>query len=153
MDSLKIRIGIIFVGLLIAIITFFWIQDNRKGVDQLYLLPNNFEGCVTIYYNVKNAPPLKISENTITYYVPEDGIIQTSSPLEFGWVNQNNSGSYRLQAFYMDKNGDRVRKLTDEEMSFGATGSIQNEEKTQQFYYQFYGPEGIEDRGCPAVEF
>lgn len=85
----------------------------------------------------------------ITYEVPENGIISTSSPMEFGWVSKNNSGSSQLHAYYVDDNGDKIRKLTDEEMQFGATGSIDE----QNFYYQFFGPEGIEERGCPAVEF
>lgn len=85
----------------------------------------------------------------ITYEVPENGIIFTSSPMKFGWVSNNHSGSYQSHAYYVDDNGDKVRELTDEEMQFGATGSIDE----QDFYYQFFGPEGIEERGCPAVEF
>ncbi|MEI3611848.1 hypothetical protein [Pseudogracilibacillus sp. SO30301A] len=64
-------------------------------------------------------------------------------------MSKNHFGGYQLHAYYVDENGDKVRDLTDEEMQFGATGSI-NE---QAFYYQFFGSEGIEERGCPAVEF
>lgn len=33
-----------------------------RGVDQTYLLPSEFEGCVVINYNVKGALPLKIEQ-------------------------------------------------------------------------------------------
>ncbi len=48
-----------------------------------------FKGCVFINYGVKRAPPLEIENNEIKYRVPENGIINTSSPREFGWVNNN----------------------------------------------------------------
>ena len=146
---MKLKISLLILLILITGLTYIWIQDNKKGVDQIYLLPDDFEGCAIIYYDIKDAPPLKIENNTITYDVPEDGIILTSSPMDFGWVNKNHSGSYQLYAYYVDKNGKKVRELPQENIQFGATGS--NDE--QDFYYQFFGREGIEERGCPAVAF
>lgn len=150
---MKIKIGFTIFILLVVIFAFILINDNRKGVDQTYILPLNYEGCVIIYYDIENAPPLEMVDNMITYEVPEDGIIKTSSPMEFGWVSRNHSGSYQLHAFYIDKNGNKVRELTHDEMPFGATGSMESEEKVQHYYMQFFGPDGIENKGCSAAEF
>ncbi|WP_154665508.1 DUF6843 domain-containing protein [Bacillus andreraoultii] len=35
-------------------------MNEQEGINQTYFLPNGFEGCVVINYNVKGAPPLKI---------------------------------------------------------------------------------------------
>ncbi|MFS0646080.1 DUF6843 domain-containing protein [Siminovitchia sp. 179-K 8D1 HS] len=150
---MKSKIGIIVLTLLVIGAVYLIMNSNKKGVDQTYLLPMDFKGCVVINYEVKGAPPLKIENNEIKYKVPKDGIVYTSSPMEFGWVNKKHSGSYQSKAFYVDKNGDIVKELPQEEIRFGATGSIQEEgEQERKYYYQIFGSEEVENQGCPQLK-
>jgi hypothetical protein len=150
---MKIRIGATILFLLAAGAWYFFALDHKKGIDQVYLLPEGFKGCAVIFYDKKDAPPLKIENNEITYEFPETGILYTSSPMEFGWANKENSGAYQLRAFYIDENGNKISAVSDGDIRFGATGSFQEEGKKEQtFYYQIFGDEKTEDLGCPAVD-
>nr|WP_259547716.1 hypothetical protein [Heyndrickxia oleronia] len=150
---LKIKIGIavlvlIFLGVMYKFLV------NQEGVDQTYLLPSGFEGCVVIHYNVDGAKPLKIENNEIVYKVPESGILYTSSPSDFGWVNEKHSGAYQLRAFYVDEKGEKIEELPQEKIRFGANGAYQEEGKPEKHYfYQIFGSEEIENKGCPVLSF
>ena len=124
---------------------------EEEGVDQTYLLPAGFEGCVLIRYDIPDAPKLKIEDSEILYTVPEDGIIETSSPYDFGWVNENHSGGYELNAFYIDGEGKRTGQVPQEEIGFGANGSSQKNGRghEEHFYYQFFGKDASEKASCP----
>ena len=84
---LKAKIGITLLVFILLGVTFKFIID-QNGVDQTYLLPNGFEGCVMINYGVEGASPLRIKNDEIFYKVPESGIIDTSSSYNFGWANE-----------------------------------------------------------------
>lgn len=139
--------------ILVFLATFYFFTNrNKTGVDQTYLLPMNFKGCVVINYDVIKAPPLQIKNNEITYTVPDDGIIDTSSPMEYGWVNKNHSGALRINAFYVDENRKKVKRVPQKEIRFGATGSMQEAGQPEKKYrYQIFGSKEIENQGCPAV--
>ncbi|WP_301107660.1 hypothetical protein [Sporosarcina sp.] len=139
------------VATVLAIIgvIYFSVNYHQDGVDQTYILPENFTGCVTIYYNKKDAPPLEIKDNEIVYYVPDDGIIETSSPAEFGWTNKKSSGAYQLTAYYVDEEGKKIRELSHEEMPYGGTGSMQDEKSSQDYSYQAFGTDEAEHGTCP----
>lgn len=46
-------VSFIFLGVMYKFLV------DQEGVDQTYLLPSGFEGCVVIHYNVDGAKPLK----------------------------------------------------------------------------------------------
>lgn len=148
---MKTKIGIaalvvIFLGVMFKYLV------NQEGVDQTYLLPLGFEGCVVLYYDVDGANPLKIESNEIVYKVPENGIIHTSSPYDFGWVNEKHSGAHQIRAFYVDEEGEIIEELPQEKIRFGANGAYQEEGEPEKFYfYQIFGSEEIENKGCPAL--
>ncbi|WP_077617489.1 DUF6843 domain-containing protein [Litchfieldia sinesaloumensis] len=151
MEIVKIKVGIAFLVLafLGGIYAFFF---NQKGVDQTYLLPLDFEGCVVINYNVEGAEPLKIENNEIIYKIPKNGILYTSSPFDFGWVNDKHSGAYQSRAYYVDERGEILEELPQEKIRFGANGASQVEGKTEKhYYYQIFGSKETEDEGCPAL--
>lgn len=153
MELLKINIGIAGVVLLLIGAMYTFLVDE-KGVNQTYLLPNGFEGCVVIHYDVAGAKQLEIENNEIIYEVPNDGMIYTSSPYDFGWVNEKHSGAHQVRAFYVDENGERIEQLPQEKIRFGANGSIQKEgEQEKHYFYQIIGSEEIENEGCPALNF
>ncbi|WP_213421276.1 DUF6843 domain-containing protein [Bhargavaea massiliensis] len=150
--SLTKRAGMIVSVLFIASVLYLSAIDSEPGVNETFLLPMGFEGCVLINYEVEGAPPLRIEGNEIVYRVPDDGIIDTSSPIDFGWVSKENSGSYRLRAFYVDQAGNKVQELSQEKIRFGANGSVKEEGKPERtHYYQLFGDEEVEAEGCPAV--
>ena len=148
---LRTKLMIVVIGLIILGMIYIF-SFKQEGIDQTYLLPSGFEGCVVIHYNVKDAEPLYIENNQIVYEVPKNGIIHTSSPYDFGWVNDEHSGAYQLRAFYVDDNGEILEELPHEKIRFGANGSIQEEGKQEKHYhYQIFGLEGIEKEGCPVL--
>lgn len=140
-DILKTKLFILlFAGITAFIITK---GVGQKGVDQTYLLPIDFEGCVVIHYDQKNAPPLQIVNHEITYSVPNDGVIRTSSPMEFGWVNKNSSGAYRTRAFYVDRYGNKISVLL---------ALYRNMEFQNKNTFIKYLDQEVEDRGCPQID-
>lgn len=151
MENVKLKIGIaVFVFIFIGGLYIF--SGNERGVDEIYLLPSGFEGCVVIYYDVEGAEPLKIENDEIVYHVPANGLIYTSSPYDFGWVNDKHSGAFQLKAFYVDDEGDIIEELPPEQIRFGANGSIQRDEREIDYYYQIFGSEETEKKGCPALD-
>ncbi|CAM3280007.1 hypothetical protein EDM52_11970 [Brevibacillus invocatus] len=154
MAKIKISVAIVFILLFAGIAAFIFTKGvGQKGVDQTFLLPMDFEGCVVIYYDHKDALPLQIVNNEIIYSVPKDGVIRTSSPMEFGWVNKNSSGAYRTRAFYVDRYGKKIDELPQEDIRFGATGSVQEQGGFEQkHFYQIFGSEEVEERRCPQLE-
>lgn len=144
-----IVVAIMFIGNLIL-----FIATSQKGADETYLLPEGFEGCVVINYEVQGAPPLELKNDEIVYHVPEDGVINTSSPLELGWVNKDYSGPNREKAFYVDKQGNQIKELPQEQIHSGMTGSTtwhENQpERIQQ--YVLFGSEDMASQGCPAAD-
>jgi hypothetical protein len=148
---LKTKIGIAVV-VLIFLGVMYKLLVNQEGVDQTYLLPSGFEGCVVINYNVDGAKPLKIENNEIIYKVPKSGILYTSSPFDFGWVNEKHSGAYQLRAFYVDEKGEKIEELPQEKIRFGASGANKEEGKPEKHYfYQIFGSEEVENKGCPEL--
>ncbi|RDW19651.1 DUF6843 domain-containing protein [Oceanobacillus chungangensis] len=148
----KTILGISYIIFIIIVGLLFWpFSYQQEGVDQTYLLPLGYEGCVVINYNVKGAQPFKIENNEIAYKFSQSGIINTSSPSDFGWVNEDHSGAYQLRAFYVDEKGEIIEELPEEKIGFGGSGGIYEEGKTEkEFYYQFFGVE-VENQDCPAV--
>lgn len=150
---MKGKIGINLLVLILLGVTFKFIID-QNGVDQTYLLPNGFEGCVMINYDVEGAPPLKIEDNEIVYKVPESGIINTSSSYDFGWTNEEHSGSFQLSAFYVGDDGKTLEELPQKKIRFGGTESVQKEKQPMtHHYYQIFGSKEMEDKGCSALDF
>ena len=149
---MKTKIGLAVLALFFIGVMYRFVV-NQEGVDQTYLLPSEFEGCVVINYNVKGALPLKIENNEIIYKVPKSGIIDTSSPSDFGWVNEKHSGAYQLSAFYVDEKGEIIEELPQEKIRFGANGSSQEEGKPEKhFSYQIFGTKETENKGCYPLD-
>ena len=61
-----------------------WMNRPVTDVAEVYLLQKDFKGCVWIYYNQPNAKSLKIVNKEITYRIPDNGVLHTSSPADLG---------------------------------------------------------------------
>ncbi len=65
-----------------------------------YYLPKEFEGCAVILYNQKDASPLTISnDKEIDIIFDENGFFKTSSPKDFGWQSEDDSGYHKANYF------------------------------------------------------
>lgn len=103
-----------FVCAIILGTAFVWIHDIYKSsINEVYLIPDGYKGCVGVFYNFKDAPPLKIEDKKMIYRVTKDGILKTSSNENFGKVYKYNSGWRNVKYYYVDKNGNRVQRLEE----------------------------------------
>lgn len=132
------------VGFIVCVTyAYLYLIPEKVGVDQYYRLPENFLGCVVIYYDVANAPALQIEGNEVVYEVPEDGVIYTSSALDEWWVTKNHSGSHRVRADYLNSQGDVVKTLPENWLKTAHTGAHQrflddeNSMQEQQYFVQY----------------
>ena len=61
----------------------FWL--SLKRTNRVYLIPEGYEGWVTIRYNSPEAEALPLTDGAFQLRIPESGYLYTSSPLEKGW--------------------------------------------------------------------
>lgn len=103
-----------FVCAIILGTAFVWIHDMYKSsINEVYLIPDGYKGCAGVFYNFKDAPPLKIEDKKIIYRVTKDGILKTSSNENFGKAYKDNSGWRNVKYYYVDKNGNPVQRLEE----------------------------------------
>lgn len=131
-------IGVSVVGIMLLIH-----NSNKPGTDEIYLIPDGYTGCVGIFYDFKSAPPLEIKDKVITYKIPEDGILRTSSSETFGWGQKEHSGWHKTKYYYVNPKGNKVRKLVDDKdiHLIGNTGdSFKDEDGTIKdvSYHKFF---------------
>lgn len=108
-------ISIIFI---VVLVIFTWINKPVTDVSEVYLIPEEYQGCVWIYYNQPKAKPLVIENKEIIYQIPENGILNTSSPSDFG-----NLGWHDVKAFYVNDQGQRVQEVPHEDYKLGGSYS------------------------------
>jgi hypothetical protein len=106
---------LIFIGsVLLGIGIIVWMNRPVTDVDEVYLLQKDFKGCVWIYYNQPNAKSLEIVNKEITYRIPDNGVLHTSSPADFG-----NLGWHKIKAFFVDKQGNRIVEIPFDMHNYG----------------------------------
>ena len=116
---------------------------GTEGADRTYLLPNGFEGCVVVEYNVKGAETLNVKNNEVIYNVPESGIVETSTTYEEWWDN-GGKGLHEVNAFYVGEDGEKIRELEEYEIQGGGSSSTTEDEKPTVYRdYESFGPAGI----------
>lgn len=89
-----------------------WIHDEYKSTtSKVFLIPSDYTGCVGVFYNFNDEPPLKIEDKKIVYRLTEDGVLKTSSNGSFGKANERDTGWRDVKFYYVDKNGHQVQQL------------------------------------------
>ena len=79
----------------------FW-QWYYKAEDEIFVLPNDFEGAVIVLYNKKDGQPEKYDEKgNRVYTIPKNGILKTKFKFQEGWRDIK----------YTYKNGIQLRYL------------------------------------------
>jgi hypothetical protein len=91
-----------------------------------FLIPDNYTGWVEVRYAEANANTLPIDNGTLICRIPDNGLLETSSPLESGWAKD--------EYFYYSKDG-ALHGLKS--TGWGRGGEIWGEvnSATEQFFF------------------
>lgn len=108
-----VYVGITFLcAVILGSTIYVWIHDTYKDTtNKVFLIPNDYKGCVGVFYNFNDEPPLKIEDKKIIYRLTEDGVLKTSSNGNFGKANERDTGWHNVKFYYVDKNGNQVQQL------------------------------------------
>lgn len=79
---------ILIISGISAAALFFGYVIFTKRPNMKYYVPQDFEGWVTIRFEVPEAPPLNKVDGEYEIYIPDSGIVETSSRLKYGWGRQ-----------------------------------------------------------------
>jgi hypothetical protein len=152
--SSKIAISILTLALLTGLAI--WLRMGAHKPPQRtsrFLIPEGYTGWIRIEFEVPGAPTLPTQNGQYVLRIPQDSVLQTSSPEQYGWAND--------QYFYYSEQG--VRSLPDSGLAeliwgkingehSGATGNTKYEEffvgTLEQFKDQGGGPKKAGDRGA-----
>jgi hypothetical protein len=72
----------------------------KSGDDEIFLMPNNYQGAVYIIFNQKKGQPIKYENESRLYEIPQNGILKTQFDLNDGW--------HSVSKYYYIKNGKRI---------------------------------------------
>ncbi|HWO96455.1 MAG TPA: hypothetical protein VNM45_09005 [Bacillus sp. (in: firmicutes)] len=153
------KLGFIVLAIVIAIaivilMSVYFALKEKRGTDEVFLIPDGYKGCVGVFYNFQDEPALKIQDNKITYQIPENGILKTSSPQDFGWAYEEHSGWHDVKYYYVNQEGNRVKELKLDESIFvvvtGGTGDIDKDGEFVQYFNSsfFVGDDPQSDPMC-----
>ena len=96
-------IGLVLGGIVLFCIGWFafWIW-YRSAEDEVYILPNEFEGAVIVLMNEPDGKSIKYNKKGYRVYeIPESGVLKTQFKSEEGWRDIK----------YIRKNGTELRYL------------------------------------------
>ena len=71
-----------------ALALFFGYVIFTKRPNMKYYVPKDYEGWVTIRFEIENAPPLPKVDGEYELYIPNSGTLETSTRLKYGWGRQ-----------------------------------------------------------------
>ncbi|MFP3387685.1 DUF6843 domain-containing protein [Brevibacillus sp. SIMBA_040] len=99
-------IGVVTLLLLSAVLLVVSGCTQQGPTNDIYLIPEGYEGTVYAYYNVKNAPPLTKEGDFDLHIINDKGYFATSTPdMDYGLVTD--------KYYYVDKNGQRTQIPSD----------------------------------------
>lgn len=110
------------------------------ATNDIYLIPEGFEGYVYAFYNVKNAPKVKKEGDYEVHNINKDGYFVTSTPdMDYGTVTD--------KYFYVDTKGQRTK--IDEECIRGiGTGGYESDpDSADKIDIKYTGVE-VKKSGC-----
>ncbi|MEO0628984.1 MAG: hypothetical protein AAFY91_18450, partial [Bacteroidota bacterium] len=127
--------------------------SSRPQLLNRYYIPNNYVGNVRIAYSVPGAPALEAyDERHRIVPVPRSGLVETSSPANYGrWV-ETCDGRLGNQYHYVDDDENPVRQLSKRPcQNYEITGESTGTNHTASF---FVGTreEGLGNNHCPGGE-
>lgn len=109
-------------------ILFWWLHEPASDTQVVYLLPEELEGCVSIYFNQPDQKPLTVLNHEMLIHIPENGIVSTSSPSKV----LTDLGRHKEKAFYVDTNGKLLQEV--EHATFSNGGFYSNDSPLSERY-------------------
>lgn len=114
------------VSVIIAISTFalyVFIYEKNNVTNDIYLIPEGYEGDVLIFYNIKGAPKVKSEDGYEVHTINSAGYFVTSTPeMDYGTVTD--------KYYYVDKKGKRT-PIPDTCVGTFGTGSFSSSENSE----------------------
>lgn len=115
----KSIITIFIVGILITV----FLLSKGDETDDLYLIPEGYEGDVFVFYNIAGAPKVETEDGYEVHKINSNGYFVTSTPdMDYGTVTD--------QYFYVDKEGERT-PISEKCVSLFGTGGYTTSENEE----------------------
>lgn len=140
------KIVLLIIGVVIIALALYWWVSRTSPLNETFYVPEGFEGCANIVYNIAGAPVLKVEKHYIQYHLDEDGILLTSSPYDFGWEGQETSGLSKTKYYYVENNGEVSKEIPKEKIGEGTVGEYSDNGRLQITRYAI--PIGNKEVSC-----
>src|SRR5579863_2671002 len=85
----KICIGLASLALLIAALWLGMSSRNSQQRSSRFLIPEGYTGWIRIEFEVPGAAPLPVEGGQYIVKIPSTGMLQTSSPEQYGWADDH----------------------------------------------------------------
>lgn len=80
---------------------FLLLKSMESSTNDIYLIPEDYEGDIYVLYNVKGAPEVEVEDGYEVHVINEEGYFATSTPdMDYGTVTD--------QYYYVDEAGNRT---------------------------------------------
>src|ERR1044071_1922085 len=94
------------IGSFLIIAILFFNSCRRKAEPELFLIPDNYEGVVTVLFNREDGQKEKYVDNRRLYDIPQNGILLTKFPKTI-------HGVLDQQYYYKDNLGNKKSVIKD----------------------------------------
>ncbi len=102
--SFRVFVGLATVVLLIAAAAWFSISARHATPRSLrFFIPEGYSGWVRVEFEVPGAPVLQSGAGQTALEIPSSGILQTSSPEQYGWARD----------YYYFRSSSGIRTIPD----------------------------------------
>lgn len=117
----KAGLSILLASILVGSVLF--IQKKMNETNDVYLIPEGYEGDVYVIYNVKGAPKVQRESGYEVHHINEKGYFSTSTPdMDYGTVTD--------KYFYVDEKGNRT-PISEKCISLFGTGGYSTSENEE----------------------
>ncbi|MBS4209483.1 hypothetical protein [Bacillus sp. FJAT-50079] len=97
--TIKVIFSILLAATVISLTLY--LLNKSDETNDIYLIPNGYEGDVYVFYNVKGAPIVKTEDGYEVHVINEKGYFVTSTPdMDYGIVTD--------KYYYVDEKGNRT---------------------------------------------
>lgn len=104
----------LFIAVSITSLGFFFMNKSDETND-IYLIPEGYEGEVYVFYNIKGAPMVKTEDGYEVHVINEKGYFLTSEPdMDYGTITD--------KYYYVDDKGNRTPISNKCVSAFGMSG-------------------------------
>jgi hypothetical protein len=120
----------------------------QRRRSQRFLLPDGYVGWFEVRYGVQSAPALPVQDGFDLVRVPKNGLVETSTPIEFGWADDE---YYYLSGSQQRRLKEWSGKDDDEIVQFGSTSGRGPNGTLRQFIGTRQEFERLQDRAVGPI--